>query len=51
VFWAIANLLGLCAALKRGAERATLAVIHFNRSRRRTACTMGRRFRSGNGGN
>jgi hypothetical protein len=37
VFWAITNLLALCVALKRGAERATLAIIRYRKSRRRAA--------------
>jgi hypothetical protein len=32
--WAVANLLGLCAALKRTTERATLAVIRRRKARR-----------------
>jgi hypothetical protein len=33
-FWAIANVFGLCAVVKRGAERATLAFIRHRRRRR-----------------
>ena len=34
VLWAAANLIGLCAALKRSTERATLAVIRARKARR-----------------
>ena len=34
VFWALANVLGLCAAIKRGAERTALSVIRHNKRRR-----------------
>ncbi len=39
MFWAIANLIGLCAALKRTAERMTLRIIRRRRAKRdRLAC-------------
>jgi hypothetical protein len=38
--WAAANLLGLCAALKRATERATLAVIRRRKGRRARAAAM-----------
>jgi hypothetical protein len=38
--WAAANLLGLCAALKRATERATLAVIRRRKARRARAAAM-----------
>ncbi len=37
VFWALLNLLGLCAALKRAAERATLSAIRRRKARRARA--------------
>jgi len=42
VLWAILNLFGLCAALKRATERATLFVIRRNKARRaaRLACAL-----------
>jgi hypothetical protein len=40
LMWAAANLLGLCAALKRAAERATLAVIRRRKARRLRVAAM-----------
>jgi hypothetical protein len=34
LFWALLNLLGLCAALKRASERATLRIIRWRKARR-----------------
>jgi hypothetical protein len=45
--WAAANLLGLCAALKRAAERTTLAVIRRRKARRARAVAMALAVRTG----
>jgi hypothetical protein len=37
IFWALLNLIALASALKRAAERATLAVIHLRKARRQFA--------------
>lgn len=41
VFWAVINLLGLCAMLKRATERATLRYIRWRKRRRSKAAAVG----------